>query len=121
MAQRAQHLVVGEFEEFWQRYPRRVGKLAAQKAYQKARKHASAEAILAGLMSAQFAEEPRFQPHPATWLNQGRWMDEDTPQRRQQAAPVEDWYDECKRVHGGACGLNRYRHMTLKSAEDAGL
>jgi hypothetical protein len=65
-----------DFEEFWHHYPRRVGKLAAQRAYRTARKHATAEAIQAGLGLAQFARDPQFIPHPATWLNQGRWMDD---------------------------------------------
>ena len=96
-----------EFEEFWDHYPRRVGKLAAQRAYQRARKQASADAILAGVIRATFSREMRFVPHPATWLNQGRWMDEDaTP----TPAAAEDWYAECQRLHGGRCGLSQYRH-----------
>jgi hypothetical protein len=71
--------IVEEFDDFWTYYPRRVGKLAAERAYRTARKRASAQEILDGLTVAHFARDPQFIPHPATWLNQGRWMDEDGP------------------------------------------
>lgn len=66
-----------EFDAFWKNYPRRTGKLAAEKAYGKARKIASAETILAGIEQYR-AHKPEYADwcHPATWLNQGRWMDE---------------------------------------------
>ena len=69
------------FEEFWSRYPRKVGKQAAAKAYATARKRGvSHDHIMTGLRHQwQFlaAEKPRgFCPHPSTWLNQGRWEDE---------------------------------------------
>jgi hypothetical protein len=67
-----------EFDTFWQQFPRHVGKLAAKKAYQKARKQASAEDILNGIERYRRAK-PAYADwcHPATFLNQGRWMDED--------------------------------------------
>ena len=68
-----------EFEAWWAEYPRKVGKLAAQKAYQKARRIASAPVLLSGLLSlSRDVTDLRYCPHPTTWLNQGRWMDETT-------------------------------------------
>lgn len=67
------------FAEFWQAYPRKVGKLAAQRAYAKALKIATAEQILATVRRVQWSPEVRFIPHPASWLNSGRWMDEAPP------------------------------------------
>lgn len=69
----------GDFTEFWQQYPRKVGKQAAIKAYRKARKLASAADILAGTI--RFAAEregadEQYTAHPASWLNAGRWEDE---------------------------------------------
>lgn len=64
-----------EFSQFWQKYPRRVGKGAARPAFAKARKSASFEAIMAGL-DRPWPTDPRYVPHPATWLNQQRWTDE---------------------------------------------
>ncbi|HWO69646.1 MAG TPA: hypothetical protein VNP94_02680, partial [Actinomycetota bacterium] len=69
----------GDFEAFYRRYPRRVGRLAALRAWTSALKRASAAEIMAGL-ERQLPElarrEPKYIPHPATWLNQGRWQDE---------------------------------------------
>jgi hypothetical protein len=32
----------------------------------------------------------------------------------QDAAPKVDWYDECREIHGGACGLDRLQHHNRK-------
>ena len=66
-----------EFRAFWDIYPRRVAPLAAQKAFAKARKVASLEQILAGVQMYK-RTKPAYADwcHPATWLNQGRWLDE---------------------------------------------
>jgi hypothetical protein len=36
---------------------------------------------MAGLRAARWPEDRQFIPHPATWLNQGRWDDEAPPSR----------------------------------------
>lgn len=67
-----------EFEDqFWPKYPRKIGKGGALKAFFRAREQASTEEIMAGVerLSAQKLD-PQFTPHPATWLNQTRWLDE---------------------------------------------
>lgn len=69
-------------EQFWKEYPRRVGKVHAMKALDKA-KRAGVEwdkLINAVRTFAKIAatKETRFIPHPATWLNAGRWDDEIT-------------------------------------------
>ena len=67
------------FADFYGRYPRKVGKDAARRAWAKAVKRAPADQIIAGLVAqlpALAARELRFQPHPSTWLNEGRWQDE---------------------------------------------
>jgi len=65
------------FTAFWSAYPRKVGKLAAQKAYTKARQTVSAEDLLAGLERYKVTK-PSYADwcHPKTFLSQGRWMDE---------------------------------------------
>lgn len=70
------------FSEFWITYPRRVGKEAAKKAWMKSIKITKSRTIIEG--AKRFSEEvresdPQFTPHPATWLNQGRWDDEVAP------------------------------------------
>jgi hypothetical protein len=69
------------FEEFWQEYPRKTGKEAARRAWEKASARVGADAILAGLRAALWPSDSQFIPHPATWLNQGRWDDEAPPAR----------------------------------------
>lgn len=70
-----------EFELFWERYPRRVAKPAATKAWTKARKDADMDTIMRGLLTAitewrAARTELQFIPHPASWLNAARWADE---------------------------------------------
>ena len=66
------------FSEFWAKYPRRVSKLAAMKAYEKALKLATHAEIMGGLelYLGHLPRETQFIPHASTWLNAGRWMDE---------------------------------------------
>lgn len=65
------------FDDFWQIYPRRVAKLDAMKAFDKALKIAPAADIIAGARRyAAIQREPQFTAFPATWLRAGRWMDE---------------------------------------------
>jgi Helix-turn-helix domain len=80
-----------DFEEWWKLYPRKVGKFAAQKAYQKQRMSHSAYTILDGLKRHKFEPEQRYQPHPTTWLNQGRFLDEVTPQAAPPAPEADPW------------------------------
>jgi hypothetical protein len=80
------------FAAFWAVYPRTVGKEAARKAYAKAAARVGALTVVAG--AERFRDDPnlppkeeaRFIPHPATWLNQGRWDDEPLPPRRQSSS-----------------------------------
>jgi hypothetical protein len=96
-----------EFERFWQVFPRKTAKLAAKKAYEKARKRTSAVEILEGV-ARYTTHKPAYADfcHPATFLNQGRWMDEyDAPTK----STASDWWTECQALHGGTC-LKRWDH-----------
>lgn len=72
----------GLFEEFWAAFPRKVGKDAAQKAFEKRKPDRALvdqmlAAIAAQKASPQWIKDGGdFIPHPSTWLNQGRWQDE---------------------------------------------
>jgi len=89
--------IKSDFNEFWSHVPRKVGKGGAETAYAKARKLTDRETLLAGVMrhAAEVSnKDPTFIPHPTTWLNQKRWLDEpevnnDNRNRNQQtpAAP----------------------------------
>lgn len=101
-----------DFLAFWAAYPRRVGKLDAEKAYEKARRRASADEILAGVEIYK-RNKPEYADwaHPSTWLNKGRWMDE---YEEPVVAKADDgWYDECQALHGGTCG-GQFRHSQQK-------
>ena len=70
------------FEDFWKAYPRKAGKDAAAKAFAKRRVGASLLAEMLAAIDRQKRSEQwlrdggQFIPHPATWLNEGRWQDE---------------------------------------------
>lgn len=76
------------FDEFWQAYPKHKGKINAQKAFAKLK---PSEDLLKEMISAieiQSSSEDwkkengQFIPYPATWLSQGRWMDEVVPAKQ---------------------------------------
>lgn len=67
------------FDVFWQAYPRKTGKTAARKAFDKANPPLDVvlKAVEAQKHSAQWQRDNgQYIPYPATWLNQGRWEDE---------------------------------------------
>lgn len=70
------------FEAFWQAYPRKVGKLAAKKAFEKAGPTPELlERILAALewqvTQTQWTKDHGdYIPYPATYLNRGSWDDQ---------------------------------------------
>ena len=67
-----------EFMTFWSAYPNKVKKFEALKAWDKAIKTDDPSTIINGLRNFKFPDDPQFNPHPSTWLNQKRWLDEPT-------------------------------------------
>ena len=66
-----------DFEAWWSGYPRKVGKDAARRAYAAAVKRGANPINLIDAVAHQrWADDPQFIPHPATWLNGGRWQDD---------------------------------------------
>lgn len=69
------------FAQFWEAYPKKQGKGAAEKAFLKISPDVSLHetmiaAVRAAVLSRQWHEQNgRFIPNPATWLNQRRWED----------------------------------------------
>lgn len=77
-----------DFLNFYMIYPKKVGKLAAQKAFARAAKRFGVEVILAGvnrLVNDPNLPELQYVPAPAVWLNQGRWDDAPYPPKKEQA------------------------------------
>ncbi len=75
-----------EFESFWKIYPRKVGKPAAARAWMRMDGDKHWELIRANInsriASKQWERTPervQYIPHPTTYLNQRRWLDEGLP------------------------------------------
>jgi len=75
------------FSEFWEAYPRKVGKRAAERAWRRIKwSKELQQQILNSVAEHTYSpdwtrENGRFIPHPTTFLNQGRWDDELEPVR----------------------------------------
>lgn len=71
-----------EFESFWKAYPRKVAKAKAFRAWKTHRGAMPDLAELLPVLDAQkksgewLKESGSFIPHPATWINGHRWLDE---------------------------------------------
>jgi uncharacterized protein YdaU (DUF1376 family) len=85
-----------DFADFWEAYPRKVGKGAAEKAFAAAvAKGASVADIAAGLNRQRWPADVQYIPHPATWLNGRRWEDDPgaaaPPPAQSEPASKMDW------------------------------
>ena len=66
-----------QFETFWRAYPRRVAKGAARKAFDKAIKKTTLQAMLEAVQKYERHKPEKIDfKHPATWLNGECWDDE---------------------------------------------
>lgn len=68
-----------DFDAFWNAYPKKVGKQAAKKAFDRVKVPVKTllTAVERQKCSAQWSKDGgQYIPNPATWLNQGRWEDE---------------------------------------------
>jgi hypothetical protein len=91
---------VSDFDTFWRIYPRKVGKRKAQTAYTRALCRASEQDILAGLQRLLPSwTDPRFIPHPTTWLDRDGWEDE--PQETAATGSLVDLAEQARRVEDG--------------------
>lgn len=73
-----------QFEIFWDYCPRKIGKLAAKKSFEKAMRLTDFDTIMEGIdayAKSRRGQDESFTVHPATWLNQGRWEDKATVKR----------------------------------------
>lgn len=86
---------LARFDDFWNIYPLKKGKAAAQKAFAKAvSAGADPQAIIEGAYAYSREcrmKEPRFIKYAQGWLNDGRWQDEPEPAYKPTAigAPSE--------------------------------
>jgi hypothetical protein len=84
------------FDRFWAVYPKKAAKQVALKAWEKlAPDDGLLEAIIRAIERAKETrqwqrESGCFIPHPATFLNQGRWEDEPVPKLSHEGREVRD-------------------------------
>jgi len=124
------------FEHFWNVYPRKAGKVAAEAAFMKCIKGMSEEdatklveqmirAVRFQARSAQWHEGDRYIPHPSNWLNQHRWEDEPSLSPEEAASRAqEDSFAEINRqmtefsrrlANGDMSALDDFRQAQEKS------
>jgi hypothetical protein len=71
-----------KFEMFWKAYPKKIGKGAAEKAWNKITSPGETLELITSALSWQTKSEQwtkdngQFIPNPSTYLNQKRWLDE---------------------------------------------
>jgi hypothetical protein len=82
-------IYTSNFLEFWEKYPRKKGKGAAYKSYEKVKNNHND--IMQGLKKYDFSDDVQFVPHPATWLNQRRWEDESDIKELPKPESDEEW------------------------------
>jgi hypothetical protein len=87
------------FDEFWESYPRKVGKNSAVRAYTAARARFNGSAgdfeaiVVSGATRlAQDRNLPALQyvPYPTTWLNRDGWNDDPYPERQLTADEIAE-------------------------------
>jgi len=97
-----ENIYTSDFLEFWETYPRKVGKGAAFKAWKKANGKPSVKNLIQIIgrqaQSEQWRQDGgKFIPHPTTWLNQRRWEDEleRSPIPTTPEGDLEKWLKQC--------------------------
>ena len=90
------------FNQFWSLYPRKEGKGAARKAWEKINPNADLFQKIINAVQDNLDHNPQWQkqngqfiPHPTTWLNQERWEDDI------ESISHEDWLTREIREQGG--------------------
>lgn len=84
------------FVVFWQKYPHKVAKIAARRAFANALFVTDFTTLMDGLRAYPFDPNPNFWPLPTTWLNQGRWegVQYTQPETTKAPAPTRaSWMD----------------------------
>jgi uncharacterized protein YdaU (DUF1376 family) len=117
-----------EFDTFWKIYPKKVGKDAARKAFEKRNPDDKLLAAMIRAVRSQMdsdawkADGGKYIPHPTTWLNQGRWQDGETEEK--------PWWETRSGVEEMAMKIgmprwsqmtpfDQYRNMIIEAAKEA--
>lgn len=81
------------FEAFWKAYPKKIGKKAALKAWDKAELNGKVQIVLEAVEKQKSwpqwqKEGGQYIPNPTTWLNQGRWEDQPVEEQKEERTGV---------------------------------
>tara|TARA_B100000530_G_scaffold328512_1_gene269394 strand:+ start:553 stop:951 length:399 start_codon:yes stop_codon:yes gene_type:complete len=95
-----------EFDEFWSLYPKRVARGQCEKKYSKltkADKQMIGETLPERVKTDSVWREGTFIPLPMTYLNQGRFLDEEWPGKPKpetfhRQSRVSNWCDTCRSI-----------------------
>jgi len=102
------------FQTFWQLYPRKVAKKQAEKSWKRLSQAEQTEVLEALPNHIEYwrlkETDKEYIPHPATWLNQGRWEDELDLTPKEMKKPSLPWYstDELTLAKCKELGLTPY-------------
>jgi DNA polymerase elongation subunit (family B) len=102
------------FEQFWQQFPKKVGKLTARRSWEKLSQENQQKALEAIVEHRKYwsakGTEWEFICHASTWLNQERFEDELVIEQKENKRPPLPWYasDELTLAKGRELGLNPY-------------
>jgi len=108
-----------EFDAFWFLCPRKVAKGKARTAYAKAIKKVDPHIIADGMArhaDAVDGKQPKFIPHPATWLNDERWADEIEQKEKPHGSKLDGTAAEAARRAGERWAA---RDMDRRQGSDA--
>jgi hypothetical protein len=102
------------FVDFYALYPRKQGRRAAEKSWDRLTRQEQEDAFLALSTHLEYWKlkqtEKDFIPHPATWLNQGRWEDELDMEVKKVKKPELPWYssEELTKAKAQELGVQAY-------------
>jgi hypothetical protein len=108
------------FDDFWSKYPRKVAKKTAMQSFAKLpmdEQELAIDALETHLEYWRIKEtDTDFIPHPATWLNQGRYFDELEIKAKAPKKPALPWYSSEQLTMDKARELS----MQARPGEDMG-
>jgi hypothetical protein len=110
------------FERWWTVYPKKVGKQAARREWEKIKPSEALTAEMIAAVEAQARshdwtrERGRYIPNPSTWLHQGRWEDQpevELPEPEPvEQGPVELTADKVYRIARSRLRFSAREHLS---------
>ena len=100
------------FENFWQQYPRKIGKLTAKRSWEKLNQENQQKALEAIVEHRKYwsakGTDWEFIPHASTWLNQERFEDQIVIQEKKKEVLAWHRSDQGTLAKGREVGCQPY-------------